>query len=312
MESQKAINVEKLIPSTLLEDERSDVESVSNECENNEQEHNLSEVELKNNLQPAIVSHFYKLYYYNILKNENEIELIKDKFNSLRLNLQSNQNDLNLFPIFLNQKNENYQNKDDIDDINLMKDKYFKNLMVKDLKETNGNGIKDFSRFNFKENKEGENINDENDLLQNNNILDIRNNPSLQNIINNNYITSYNGNNRPNIIFENINNNPLINFQNDFNNNNNCYNNSEKINNINNYNNVNNTNNINNVIFNNNFNNFNISNFDESKLITLIMIVEEIFNQMKMQTNINIMIKIKIVQRQYMIRRRIIRKKTVS
>ena len=55
MESQKAINVEKLIPSTLLEDERSDVESVSNE--NYKQDDDSSKAEPENNKHIEQVSH---------------------------------------------------------------------------------------------------------------------------------------------------------------------------------------------------------------------------------------------------------------
>ena len=169
------------------------------------------------------------------------------------------------------QKNENYQNKDAI---NLIKDKYFKNTILKGIEETNGNGIKGSSRFNFNETGKDE-YNDEIDFLQN-----INNNPNFQNIINNNYIPSYtnikgingyNGITKSNFIFGNNNNNPLFKLQNDLNNNNNNpFNNKNKINHINNYNSINNTNNINNVIFNNNFNNFNISNLDKSQLIQLI------------------------------------------
>ena len=162
------------------------------------------------------------------------------------------------------QKNENYQNKDDI---NLIKDNYIKNSILKGIKEINGNGIKTSSHFNFNETDKDE-YNDEIDFLQ-----DFKNNSKLQNIINNNYFPSYininginglNGNTNSNFIFGNNNNNPLFNLQNDLNNDNNSFNNKNKINNINNYN------NINNVIFNNNFNNFNISNLDKSKLSQFI------------------------------------------
>ena len=179
------------------------------------------------------------------------------------------------------QKNENFQNQDDI---NLIKDKYFKNSILKGIKEINGNGIKGSSRFNFKEIDKDE-YNDENDFLQ-----DINNNPNFQNIINNNYIPSYinikgingyNGITNSNFIFGNHNNNPFFNLQNDLNNdNNNPFNNQNKINNIANYNSINKTNNINNVIFNNNFNNFNISNLDKSKLTQLI-------SQLNNSTNIH-------------------------
>lgn len=205
--------------------------------------------------------------------------------------MQSNQNELNLLPILLNQqKTEANQNKDEI---NYLKDKYLINSMFKGIKETNGNGIKGFSRFNFNETDKNE-YNDEMEFFQNNNIFDLKNNPDLQKIINNNYIPSYinikgingyNGNSNSNFIFENNNNNPLINLQNDLNNNINSFNNNKKIDNITNYNNVNNTNNINNVIFNNNFNNFNISNLDKSKLTQLI---SEINNNSTNIHNLNI------------------------
>ena len=55
MESQKAINVEKLIPSTLLEDERSDVESISNE--NYEQDNDPTKADPKSNIHTEQVSH---------------------------------------------------------------------------------------------------------------------------------------------------------------------------------------------------------------------------------------------------------------
>ncbi len=55
MESQKAINVEKLIPSTLLEDERSDVESISNE--NYEQDNDSTKADPKSNIHTEQVSH---------------------------------------------------------------------------------------------------------------------------------------------------------------------------------------------------------------------------------------------------------------
>ena len=55
MESQKAINVEKLIPSTLLEDDRSDVESVSNE--NYKQDDDSSKGESEKNKHTEQVSH---------------------------------------------------------------------------------------------------------------------------------------------------------------------------------------------------------------------------------------------------------------
>ena len=55
MESQKAINVEKLIPSTLLEEDRSDVESVSNE--NYKQDDDSSKAEPENNIHTEQVSH---------------------------------------------------------------------------------------------------------------------------------------------------------------------------------------------------------------------------------------------------------------
>ena len=61
MESQKAINVEKLIPSTLLEDDRSDVENVSNE--NYKQDDDSSKGEPENNKHTEQVSHFYKFYF---------------------------------------------------------------------------------------------------------------------------------------------------------------------------------------------------------------------------------------------------------
>ena len=179
------------------------------------------------------------------------------------------------------QKNENYQNKDDI---NLIKDKYFKNIILKGIKETNGNGTNGSSHLNYKETDKSE-YNDEMDFFQ-----DINNNPNLQNIINNNYIPSYiningingyNGNIKSNFIFGNSKNNPLINLQNDLNiYNNNYFNNQKKINNLTNLNNINNEYNINNVIFNNNFNNFNISNLDKSKLTQLI-------SQLNNSTNIH-------------------------
>ena len=190
------------------------------------------------------------------------------------------------------QKDENLQN---IDDINLIKGKYFKNMILKGINETNGNGIKGFSRFNFNETDKNE-YNDEIEFLKIKNILDIKKSLNLQNIIKNNCIPShlnisdlngygYNGNSKSNFTFENSNNNPLINLQNDLNNNNNSFNNIRKIDNITNYNNVNNTNNINNVIFNNNFNNFNISNLDKSKLTQLI---SEINNNSANIHNLNI------------------------
>ena len=179
------------------------------------------------------------------------------------------------------QKNENYQNKDDI---NLIKDKYFKNIILKGIKETNGNGANGSSYLNYNETDKSE-YNDEMDFFQ-----DINNNPNLQNIINNNYIPSYiningingyNGNIKSNFIFGNSKNNPLINLQNDLNiYNNNYFNNQKKINNLTNLNNINNEYNINNVIFNNNFNNFNISNLDKSKLTQLI-------SQLNNSTNIH-------------------------
>lgn len=165
--------------------------------------------------------------------------------------------------------------------------------MLKRIKETNGNGIKGFSRFNFNETDKNE-YKDEMEFFQNNNILDLENNPDFQSIINNNYIPSYlnikemngyNGNSNSNYIFENKDSNPLINLQNDLNNNNNSFNNNKKIDNIINYNNVNNTNNINNVIFNNNYNNFNISNLDKIKLTQLI---SEINNNSTNIHNLNI------------------------
>ena len=55
MEFQKAINVENLIPSTLLEDERSDVESVSNE--NYEQDNDSTKADPKSNMHTDQVSH---------------------------------------------------------------------------------------------------------------------------------------------------------------------------------------------------------------------------------------------------------------
>lgn len=55
MESQKAINVEKLIPSTLLEDDRSDIESVSNE--NYKQDQDSSKSEPENNIHTEQVSY---------------------------------------------------------------------------------------------------------------------------------------------------------------------------------------------------------------------------------------------------------------
>ena len=55
MEFQKAINVENLIPSTLLEDERSDVESVSNE--NYEQDNDLTKADPKSNMHTDQVNH---------------------------------------------------------------------------------------------------------------------------------------------------------------------------------------------------------------------------------------------------------------
>jgi len=55
MESQKAINVEKLIPSTLLEDERSDIESDSNE--NYEQDNDSIKAAPKSIIHPEQVSH---------------------------------------------------------------------------------------------------------------------------------------------------------------------------------------------------------------------------------------------------------------
>ena len=81
METHKAINIEKLIPSTLLEDERSDIESVSNE--NIEQELNLRKVELKNNMYTEQVSHILyiiKFTFYNIFyrtKMKMELNLLK-------------------------------------------------------------------------------------------------------------------------------------------------------------------------------------------------------------------------------------------
>lgn len=165
--------------------------------------------------------------------------------------------------------------------------------MLKGIKETNGNGIKGFSRFNFNETDKNE-YKDEMEFFQNNNILDLENNPDFQSIINNNFIPSYlnikemngyNGNSYSNYIFENKDSNPLINLQNDLNNNNNSFNNNKKIDNIINYNNVNNTNNINNVIFNNNYNNFNISNLDKIKLTQLI---SEINNNCTNIHNLNI------------------------
>jgi len=55
MESQKAINVEKLIPSTLLEDERSDIESDSNE--NYEQDNDSIKPSPKSIINAEQVSH---------------------------------------------------------------------------------------------------------------------------------------------------------------------------------------------------------------------------------------------------------------
>ena len=55
MEFQKAINVENLIPSTLLEDERSDVESVSNE--NYEQDNDSTKADPKSNMHTDQVNH---------------------------------------------------------------------------------------------------------------------------------------------------------------------------------------------------------------------------------------------------------------
>ena len=161
---------------------------------------------------------------------------------------------------------------------------YFKNIILKGIKETNGNGTNGSSHLNYKETDKSE-YNDEMDFFQ-----DSYNNPNLQNIINNNYIPSYiningingyNGNIKSNYIFGNSKNNPLINLQNDLNiYNNNYFNNQKKINNLTNLNNINNEYNINNVIFNNNFNNFNISNLDKSKLTQLI-------SQLNNSTNIH-------------------------
>lgn len=60
------------------------------------------------------------------------------------------------------QKNENYQNKDDI---NLIKDKYFKNIILKGIKETNGNGANGSSYLNYNETDKSE-YNDEMDFFK--------------------------------------------------------------------------------------------------------------------------------------------------